>query len=519
MLDIKITGGTVYDGTGSNPVTTDVGVKGSRICELGSLANSESGLTIDATGLTVCPGFIDAHSHSDTYLLIDPSATSKVFQGITTEIVGNCGSSAAPLYPPHRMPSDWESQTYPGKWRTMKEYRSLLEQTEPAVNVVPLVGHRNLRVACIGYEHRKVTPEELHRMEHLLEEAFDHGARGFSTGLIYAPASSADIDEISALAKVVARRGGVYTSHMRNEGSALIQAVEETLSIARNSGATTEISHLKASGRTNWQLIDTALSAIEAAVASGLRVAADRYPYTTGYTDLDVVFPDWAHDGGREALLERLADQDIVGRIREDLMNARSDEDWACVIIGSTSHPDNMPFRGQTLPDVAEVLDLHPVDAVIHLARTDKLQTTAFFGGMNEENMRKVLAHPYIMVGTDASLRTPGGALGQDFPHPRAYGTFPRYLDICSNIPGMTTAEAIRKATSLPANHFGLKKRGEIKPGNYADLIVLDPENFKDHSIYSDPHRLTTGIRHLCINGRLAIHNTCLTGTRPGKIL
>ncbi len=519
MLDIRITGGKVYNGTGSDPVITDVGVTDSRICELGNLAKAESRLTIDATNLTVCPGFIDAHSHSDTYLFIDPSATSKIFQGITTEIVGNCGSSAAPLYPPHRMPSDWEAQTYPKKWRTMKEYRMLLEQIAPAVNVAPLVGHRNLRVAAMGFEHRRATSEELKQMKRLLEEALDQGGRGLSTGLIYAPSSSADIEEISALAEIVAAREGVYTSHMRNEGSALITAIEETLLIARKTRVTTEISHLKASGRQNWPLMDTALSCIEHAIDSGLPVAADRYPYTTGYTDLDVVFPEWAHDGGREALLERLADQDIVARIRENLLKARSDEDWACVIIGSTSHPDNMSFRGQTLTDVASKLGLHPVDAVIHITTTDKLQTTAFFGGMNEDNMRKVLAHPYIMVGTDASLRTPGGALGQDFPHPRAYGTFPRYLDICSTIPGMTTAEAIRKATSLPAKHFGLKKRGEIKPGNYADLIVLDPENFKAHSTYSAPHQLSSGITHLLVNGRLAIHNNRLTPARSGKVL
>ncbi len=519
MLDIRITGGKVYNGTGSDPVITDVGVTDSRICELGNLAKAESRLTIDATNLTVCPGFIDAHSHSDTYLFIDPSATSKIFQGITTEIVGNCGSSAAPLYPPHRMPSDWEAQTYPKKWRTMKEYRMLLEQIAPAVNVAPLVGHRNLRVAAMGFEHRRATSEELKQMKRLLEEALDQGGRGLSTGLIYAPSSSADIEEISALAEIVAAREGVYTSHMRNEGSGLIQALEETLSIARSSGATTEISHLKASGRQNWPLMDTALSCIDQAMDSGLPVAADRYPYTTGYTDLDVVLPDWAHDGGRESLLARLDDPGSVDRIREDLLKARDEEDWACVIIGSTADPANTCFRGQKLTDAAKALGLHPVDTVIHLATTDRLQTTAFFGGMDGHNMRKVLSHPYVMVGTDASLRTPGGTLGQDFPHPRAYGTFPRYLDICSNIPGMTTAEAIRKATSLPAKHFGLKKRGEIKPGNYADLIVFDPENFKDHSTYSNPHQLTTGIRHLCVNGQLIIHNTRLTGARPGMLL
>ncbi|MFW5871328.1 MAG: N-acyl-D-amino-acid deacylase family protein [Verrucomicrobiota bacterium] len=519
MLDIKITGGTVYDGTGRAPVKTDVGINKDAICKLGNLNAAESHVTIEASGLAVCPGFIDAHSHSDTYLLIDPFSTSKIFQGITTEIVGNCGSSAAPLYPPHRMPSDWEAQTYPAHWRTMEDYRMLLERIAPAVNVAPLVGHRNLRVAAMGFEHRRATFGELEMMKRLLEEALDQGGRGLSTGLIYAPSSSADVEEISALTGIVAAREGVYTSHMRNEGSALIAAIEETLLIARKSGVTTEISHLKASGRQNWPLIDTALSYIDQAIDSGLPVAADRYPYTTGYTDLDVVLPDWAHDGGRENLLARLADRGSVDRIRKDLLNARDEEDWACVIIGSTSHPDNTRFRGQGLTDVAASLDLHPVDAIIHLAKTDKLQTTAFFGGMKEENMRKVLATPWVMVGTDASLRTPGGTLGQDFPHPRAYGTYARYFDICSGIPGMSLAEAIRKVTSLPARHFGLKGRGLIKKGNYADLVIFDPDNFKDHSNYSNPHQLTAGIKHLCVNGQLTIHNTRLTSARAGMIL
>jgi N-acyl-D-amino-acid deacylase len=519
MFDVIIAGGTVYDGTGKMPYCADIAVKQEKIADIGNLSEAGAEFHIDASGRYVCPGFIDAHSHSDTYLLIDPSATSKIFQGITTEVVGNCGSSAAPLHPPHRLPSDWETQDYPARWESLSDYRNILENTHPAVNVLPLVGHRNIRVATIGYEHRPVKPDELNRMVRLLETAMDDGGRGLSSGLLYAPASSADIDELSTLARVAARYDGVYTTHMRNEGNSLLKSIEETLTVSRKSGARTQVSHLKAAGRKNWQLMEKAVTMLEDAGKEGLDVAADRYPYTTGYTDLDVVLPNWAQEGGREATLKRLLTPATASTIRRQLMNSRDESDWQQVIIGSTSDPRNRRFRGRSLTEAAADLGINPADAILHFAITDRLCTTAFFGGMSEDNMRKVLSHPMVMIGTDASLRTPGGVLGEDFPHPRAYGSFPRYFRICKKTSRITLEEAVRKVTSLPATQFRLKKRGELKPGNYADLLVFDPAAFTDHSDYSNPHQLSTGITDMLVNGKATIRNSSLTGARSGRPL
>ncbi|MBU4366663.1 MAG: amidohydrolase family protein, partial [Verrucomicrobia bacterium] len=284
MLDYKIIGGQVLDGTGADPVRADVGITGERITAIGDLGPAEAAAVIDAAGRYVAPGFIDAHSHSDAYLLIEPSAPSKLYQGITTEIVGNCGTSAAPLADQAWLPSDWRDQQYPGTWRSVADYRRLLEQVRPAPNVMLLIGHGKLRAWVMGYQARSATADERRAMARLLEQSMDEGGRGFSTGLIYPPGMFAEPEEFADLARVAARRDGIYTTHMRSEGKNLLEAIEETLAIARQTGVRLEISHLKTSGRNNWSKVEAALELIRCARAAGLDVAADRYPYTAGNT-------------------------------------------------------------------------------------------------------------------------------------------------------------------------------------------------------------------------------------------
>jgi N-acyl-D-amino-acid deacylase len=519
MLSVKIAGGLVYDGSGAPPARADVGIEGDRITTVGDLGPAEAQRVIDAAGLSVAPGFIDVHSHSDSYLLIEPDAPSKLLQGVTTEVVGNCGASAAPLAGQARLPSDWAAQAYPGTWRTVAEYRALLEAVGPAPNVVLLIGHNTLRAGVTGYAQRAANADEVGRMAAALEQALDEGGTGFSTGLLYSPGRYARREELTALARVVGARGGIYASHLRSEGKHLLPAIDEALELGRAGGARVQISHLKASGKANWHLLDGALAAIRAARANGEPVAADRYPYTGAGTELDVILPDWAADGGREAELARLAEPSTRARLRRELSASRSPDYWTTVVVGSTAHPGNRRFRGMRIDEVARELATDPAEAVLTLVERDRAATGAFFMGMSEDNMRRVLAEPYVMISSDASLRAPAGPLGRDHPHPRAYGAFPRALRMAIDGRTVPLSEAIRKMTSLPARHFGLKDRGAVRRGAFADLTVFDQRAVRDRATYADPHQPAEGIRHVLVNGAATVSAGRLTGSRAGRFL
>jgi N-acyl-D-amino-acid deacylase len=529
MLDFVITGGTVVDGTGSHPEIKDIGITGDTITEIGDLSKVASRFTLSAAGgparsghvsrKLVCPGFIDAHSHSDAYLLIEPSSPSKIFQGITTEIVGNCGASAAPLVGDYHMPSDWRDKEYPGQWSTVAEYRSLLEAQNPAPNVVLLTGHNTLRVGVAGYENRLLTSAELETMKDLLRKSMDEGSHGLSSGLIYAPGMYAPREELVELAKTAAEMDGIYTSHMRSESGQLLEAIKEAISIGKEAGTRVEISHLKTSGKNNWGLIDEALDLIRSAREEGIEVCADRYPYLAGATELDVVLPAWAAEGGRDAIMERLHDKSTRKRIYEELTDERSADEWGHITIGSTTHPDNKRFQGTALVEAAESLGLDIVDAILHIIEADELQTGAFFAGMSQDNMETILKEPYVMLGSDASLRSTTGPLSKDYPHPRAYGSFPKFIRMVLDKEMMPLEEAIRKMTTLPAKQFRVSDRGAIEKGMKADIIVFDEKTLNDKSNYGDPHRLSEGIEHVFVNGVHTIDSGKLSENRGGRVL
>lgn len=519
MFDLLIRGGTLYDGTGAPGRRADVGLRGGLVAEVGDLSAAETRETLDATARCVSPGFVDAHSHSDAYLLVEPSAPSKIFQGITTEVVGNCGASAAPRHGPARMPSDWQDKPLPGRWSSVDEYRRLLEQVRPAPNVVMLVGHNNVRASVMGYEDRAPTPDERSAMERLLDQALAEGGAGLSTGLIYSPGMFAAREEVVALARVAARRGGIYTSHMRSEGGRLLEAIDETLDVGRRAGVRVEISHLKTSGSPNWGKIDAALERIDAARDQGVQVAADRYPYTASSTDLDVILPPWAAAGGRDEMLARLRDKATRARIREDLLARRETAEWGRIAIGSTHRAENRRFQGQPLADVAVALGMEPVDAALHLMDTDELSTGAIFFGMSESNLWRILAQPWVMLGSDASLRAPEGPLSHDHPHPRNYGAFPRFLRAALDGRTVPVEEAVRKMTSLAADHFGLRGRGRIVPGAHADVLVWDPRGVRDRSDFARPHQLADGMNAVIVNGIVTLLDGRLTGRRAGAWL
>lgn len=509
----------MFDGTGAPGRSADVGIAGDTIVDIGDFSSVPAHTTIDAEGKCVCPGFIDVHSHSDAYLLIQPDAMSKIFQGVATEIVGQCGASAAPLQGGYKMPSDWRDKKFPQVWHSMSEYRAALESVVPAVNVGFLTGHNAIRAGVMGYEPRQAAPAELAAMKKLLEKCLNEGSRGFSTGLVYPPGSCAEPSEIWELASVVAKRNGIYASHMRSEGAGLIEAVEETIEVCRRTGVRTQISHLKTSGPANWSKIDRVLEIIRAARAEGLPVMCDRYPYTASSTDLDIVLPAWASTGGPDMVLGRIRDAATRAKILAELKKSRADADWERIMIGSVGHPDHADYPGLRLPEIADRMKVHPAEALLRVIEKDELKTGGIFFGMSEENLWRILSEPYVMIGSDASIRAPTGPLSEDHPHPRAYGAFPRFLRMVIDQKHMPIEEAIRKMTSLPAEHFSLKDRGRLARGFKADITVFDPDKIADKATFAKPHQLAVGVHAVLVNGCVTLLDGKLTGQRSGSVL
>jgi N-acyl-D-amino-acid deacylase len=384
---------------------------------------------------------------------------------------------------------------------------------------VCLVGHGAVRAAVVGYANRAATADEMDRMERLLEQCLDEGAAGLSSGLIYPPGLFAPREELVRLAAAAARRRGLYATHMRSESARVLEAVAETLSLGRTAGVRVQISHLKVSGRGNWGLMEPVLDRLRSAGRDGVEAAADCYPYTSGWTDLDVLLPDWAREGGRDAILARLRDPEARARISREMAESRGENSWGGVTVGSTSHPDNEPFRGMALPEAAQRLGLAPVEAALVILDRDGLKTSAFFHGISTENMRRVLAEPCVMIGSDASIRSPTGPLSHDYPHPRAYGTFPRVLRLSLGGETVPLPEAVRKMTSLPARQYRLASRGVVRRGMKADLVVFSPRTVRDMSTYARPHQFAAGIQHVVVNGVLTLREGALTGRRGGRVL
>ena len=540
MSSALIRGGLVVDGTGRAAFPADVLVEGDRIADVidrtgrAALPRGLSSTEIDASGCLVTPGFIDAHAHSDAYLLIEPDAPSKLSQGITTEINGQCGGSVVPRYGAARLSSDWASMTYPGgdgtpgpTWRSMAEYRALLDQVRPAINTVQFVGHNTLRSSVIGYDPVRATPETLRAMENLLARELDDGGWGLTTGLIYQPGKYSDSAEVTALARVAAARGGFYATHMRSEGDAIDEAIDEVLALVRATGIRAEISHLKTSGKRNWGKIDGVLAKIQRAVDAGELLGSDRYPYCAAGTDLDVVFPDWAGEGGVTAEIARLADPATRARIAAEI--DAQDRDWSTVMIGGTWSDTTRACSGKRINELIAAGAGRPPyrtpgELVCAILAADACRTGAFFFGMSEENLQKILERPWIVPGSDASLRAPWGPLGADHPHPRAYGTMPRFFRLLTGrVEGhariCSREEAVRRMTSVPAARFGIRDRGVVKPGAYADLVVWHEENFRENVTYMSPHAFASGVEMVLVNGVVSYRSGTFTHNRAGIFL
>ena len=541
-----IKNGTIIDGQGTLAFVGDVLVEDDRIVEVipaGELQNfktSEPQNLIDASGLIVSPGFIDAHTHSDAYLVIEPDAPSKVTQGITTEINGQCGGSVAPRYGEARLSSDWAAVLGDRlTWRSLAEYREVLAAAKPAVNTVQFIGHNTLRSSVIGYAARAAGDEDLREMSRLLDESLDAGGWGLTTGLIYQPGKYSTPAEVVAFAKVAAAKGGYYATHMRSEGDNILEAIDEVIELVKATGIRAEISHLKTSGRKNWHKIDAVLDKIEGAMSEGLLLGSDRYPYCAAGTDLDVVLPDWAQEGGAPAELARLQIANLRAQIIEEI-NAL-DRDWSTVMIGGTWAEENKRYSGKTVAEILglETLDFRPGlassvssplkssvlslksspgELITSVLLADGCKTGAFFFGMSEENLAKIYSRPWIVPGSDASLRAPWGPLGLDHPHPRAYATMPEFYRRVRAL-GFSREETVARMTSVIADRFGIRGRGRIKKGAYADLVIWNEAEFKAKATFTDPHQFTGGVKAVMTNGVISYCDGKFTGNRGGRFL
>jgi N-acyl-D-amino-acid deacylase len=521
--DILIRGGLVYDGGLSEPRICDVAVEGDRITYVGRPGQAEASLVIDAAGLAVCPGFIDTHAHSDFTIVADNRAEGKIMQGVTTEVNGNCGMSAAPLYNGafEKREEDLKELGIAERWNTLGQYFGLIRKKGTAVNIAMLAGHGNIRGSVVGYDDKSPSPEEMNSMLRLLRESIEEGAIGLSTGLIYPPGIYAQTEELIELGKLLSERELIYASHMRSEGTMLVEAVKEVIRIGTEAGIKVHISHIKTAGRQNWRKAEEVIALLQETIRGGGRVTCDRYPYTASSTDLDAVLPSWTYAGGNDEELRRLQDEGQRRRIEKELKEqAAAGKYWNAVIISSVSSRDNRWMEGKTVSGIATVLGVDEISAVFRVLIEERLRVGAIFLSMSEDNLRKFLSLPFCMIGSDSSARCFDGPTRGGKPHPRTFGTFPRFFGRYVRDEGLIPfPDAVRRSTALAAETFGLKGRGRIAAGMYADIVVLDPGKIADCATFEDPFQRPDGVRHVLVNGKAVVMHGQYRPVLAGRVL
>jgi len=527
--DLIIRNGHIIDGTGSPWYSGDLGVRDGRIAAIGSLVHTQAKNTIDAAGMVVAPGFIDMLGQSDLSILVNPRLPSKIFQGITTELTGE-GSSVAPL-DDRIVAADRLAYSHlkiTPDWRTLAEYFARLERQGIGINVGHYVGATQVRRLVLGDDDRAPSAGELKRMRELVAQAMRDGAVGVSTSLQYPPAPYAKTDELIALAAEASRYGGVYATHMRSESDEILPALDEAIRIGREARIPVEIWHLKVAGKRNWGRMPEVVAKIESARRAGVDIAADTYAYPAWFNSLSAMVPPWAHDGGDAKLLSRLRDPAARGRIRRDMETPGSWENnsWQeisgpeAILIGAVQNPKLLRLQGKTLADVAKERKVDAIDALLDLLIDDQGYTYVAVFGMSEPDVLLALQQPWVSINNDSQGTAPDGVLGQEHPHPRAYGTFPRILrKYVREEKRLTLEDAIRKFTSLPAERMRLGDRGVLKTGMWADVVVFDPAKVRDLATFAKPNQLSEGMRWVLVNGVPVIADGRATGALPGKVL
>ena len=528
-FDIVITNGHIIDGTGSPWYSGDLGIWDGKIVAIGNLAAAPRKRTIDARGMVVAPGFIDMLGQSELTILVDPRLPSKVFQGITTEITGE-GGSAAPLNDAMIQAdrSSYEHLKITPDWRTLRQYFVRLEKQGMGINLATYIGATQVRRMVLGDADRQPTAQQLEQMKALVRDAMKDGAVGISTSLEYAPAPYAKTEELIALAGEASKFGGIYATHMRNEGDAVLTAIDETLRIGREAHIPVEIWHIKVAGKNNWGHMPDVVAKINSARSHGMDITADTYAYTAWFNSMSAFIPPWAHDGGDAKLIDRLKDPATRARIRKDMLTPSKewDNEWQeipgpeAVMIGVVQNPKLLPMQGKRLTEVAKIWNKDPMDALFDLLIEDNAFTNVAVFGMSEPDVALALQQPWVAIDNDSSGASPEGILGQEHPHPRAYGTFPRILrKYVREEKKLTLEDAIRKFSALPAQRMRLADRGVLKAGMWADVVIFDPASVRDMADFENPNQLSQGMEFVLVNGVPVIEQGKMTGALPGKVL
>jgi N-acyl-D-amino-acid deacylase len=527
QYDIVIRHGTVYDGTGVPGTVEDVGIRGDQIAAIGALGRARGRQEVDASGLAVAPGFIDMLNHSETALIADGRSQSGIRQGVTLAVFGE--SSMGPLS--DQMKRDMKARQGDIKfditWTTLGEYLDMLAARGVSTNVASFVSASTIRANEIGYDNRPPTPEELDRMRADVRRAMREGAMGVTTALIYTPAVFAKTAELVELAKVASQSGGMYISHMRSEGNRLLDAIDETLTIARQAHIRAEIYHLKAAGQSNWTKLGDAVAKVEAARREGLEITADMYTYTAGSTGLDASMPPWVQEGGYDAWAKRLQDPKIRDRLRRE-MTTPSD-DWENLLLAAGGDGALLvgfknealrEYMGKTLGEVATLRGTSLQDAAMDLVVEDGSRVQVVYFLMSEDNVKRQVQLPWVSFGSDASSMAAEGVFVKTSTHPRAYGNFARLLGkYVRDEHVIPLQEAIRKLTSLPADALRIRDRGRLVAGQFADVVVFDPKTIADRATYQQPHQYSTGVRHVWVNGMQVLRDGEHTGAMPGRVV
>ncbi len=522
-FDLIIRNGHIIDGLKDKSYKADLGIIGDRIAAIGNLSQANSKTIIEATGKVVTPGFIDIHSHTDLELLINPKAESKVRQGVTTELSGNCGGSVFPRK--KRLTAEEkklkEKLNIEINWTDLEEYHSFLHKRGLAVNHATLVGQGTVRRLVLGDEPRQPSAKEMDIMKNMVAEAMAQGAFGLSTGLEYAPDRFSTTSEIIELCQVVAKYGGFYATHMRSEDTMLMEALAEAIHIADRGGLPLQISHLKVCGRANYYKIPLAIDLIERAKARGMLINADRYPYIAYNTTLSIMYPEWALAGGREAFIQRLKDRKLRQKMKaETLKKVIGNNSWESMLIQDVNNEENKSLVGKYISQAAQEKNHDPYEFSCDLLISEGGDVSIIGFGMSENNTDLILKHPLVMLCSDGVALAPYGWLSQGMPHPRNYGTFPRFLRLYVREKKLLSLpKAIKKMTSMPAAKMGLSKRGVIKKDNFADLVVFDPMTITDLATYTKPQQYPKGIDYVIINGKVVIDHNTHTGQLPGRTL
>lgn len=529
-------GARLIDGSGNAAFTADIGVSAGSITAVGDLSAADATDKIDARGLTVAPGFIDIHAHSDLTNMVGPSGESKIRQGITLETNGQCGYSPFPVRPECRAELDalnpFVTPQPEWTWQSTDEFLSALQACGPSMNLCQMVGHSALRGWVMGFGNRPASTVEIMAICNLAEVALDEGAVGVSFGLAYALGSFARYDEVEAVCEVCARKDALVTVHLRDEGEGLVDSLGEMIDIARRvsdgSPLRLQIDHLKASGMRSWGRIGDALEVIEAARDEGLDIGFDCYPYTAGSRHLSGSLPAWMHDGGQEALVQRLLDPDCRARLREthdawergEVSHSPFELSFDRIRVTEVSTEENAWTVGKSLEEIAQTCGLDPIEATLDFLAEERGQISVVLFSMDEADMRQALAHPLGCIATDGLVFAPNGPLSSGRPHPRSYGTYPRAIGHYARDLGlMPMEEAVRKCTSLPASRLGIADRGRIAAGMKADLVVFEAERIIDTATFDDPHRFPEGIAYVIANGRVSVEGETNLNAGAGEVL